>query len=73
MRQLNIIDNGLVLVPLRLNWIGGCEDGCTGIQRADDSRLGDRQGLLLHHLVQDGPGALTHLVKFIDTAHTIVT
>ena len=35
--------------------VGRGKDGCASIELADDARLGDRQGLLLHHLVQYGP------------------
>ena len=47
MRQLNVLDDGLVLVPLRLDGVGGGEDGGARVELTDDSRLGDRQRLLL--------------------------
>ena len=46
-RQLDVLDDGLVLVPLRLDGVGGGEDGGARVQLTDDSRLGDRQRLLL--------------------------
>ena len=55
MRQLEILDDRLVFVPLRIDWIGSCQNGSTRVQRTDDPRLGDGKGLLLHHFVKNGP------------------
>ena len=39
MGQLDVLDGGLLGVPLRLHGIGRCQDGGAGVQLADDSRL----------------------------------
>ncbi len=72
MRQLDILNDSFVLVPLRLDGVGGGEDGRARIQGADDSRLGDGQRLLLHHFVQDGASALVHLVKLVNAANSVI-
>ena len=48
-------DNRFLRVPLGLDWVGRSKDGGPGVQLADDSGLGNRQCLLLHHLVEDRP------------------
>lgn len=46
MRQLDILDNGLILVPLAVDWIRSGQNGSPRIQLADDASLGDRERLL---------------------------
>ena len=49
-RELNVLHDGLLGVPGRLDGVGGRQDGGPRVQLADDARLGDGQGLLLHDL-----------------------
>ena len=49
-RQLNVLDDGLLGVPGRFDGVGGRQNGRPRVQLADDARLGDRQSLLLHDL-----------------------
>lgn len=70
--QLNIIDNVLALVPLRLGRIGSCQNGCACIQLTNDACFGNTQGLLLHYLVQDTARRIIHLVELIDTTDAVV-
>lgn len=72
MGQLDVLDDGFVLVPLRLDRVGSGQDGGARVERADDAGLGDGERLLLHDLVQHGPRALVHLVELVNAAHTIV-
>ena len=51
MWQLDVLQDGPLGVPLRLLGVGRREDGRTGV----DTDLGNKQGVLLHHLVEDGP------------------
>ena len=44
--QLDVVDDGLLWVPLGVHRIGCGQDGGTGIQGADDACLGNRQCLL---------------------------
>ena len=53
--KLDVLDNRFLRVPLGLDWVGRSKDGGPGVQLADDSGLGNRQCLLLHHLVEDRP------------------
>ena len=46
MRQLNILDDGLVLVPLRFNGIGGRQNSCARVELTNDARFSDGKGLL---------------------------
>ena len=50
----------------------GSKNGGPGVQTRDDTSLGDRNSLLLHHLVDVGPVSLVHLVKLIDATDTKV-
>lgn len=70
--QLNIIDDVLALVPLRLGRIGSCQNGCACIQLTNDACFGNTQGLLLHYLVQDTASRIIHLIELIDTTDTVV-
>lgn len=54
-RQFYVLDDSLVLIPLRLDRVGSGQDRGTCVQLADDASLGDAQGLLFHHLVQHRP------------------
>lgn len=49
-RQLNIVDNSLMLVPLRLGRIRSSQNGCTSIQLTNNTSLSNRQRLLFHNL-----------------------
>jgi len=49
-REHDVLDDGLVFVPLRFHGIRGGQDGSPGVQLANDARLGDAQRLLFHHL-----------------------
>lgn len=51
-RQLNVLNDGLVFVPLRLERVGSGKDGGAGVELTDDASLGDAEGLLLHHLMK---------------------
>ena len=73
MWQLYVLHHGQLLVPARHAWVSSCQDGCAGIEGADDAGLGDGQGLLLHDLVQNGTRVVCHLVKLIDATYPIVT
>ena len=53
--KLDVLDNRFLRVPLGLDWVGRSKDGGPGVQLTDDSGLGNRQRLLLHHLVEDRP------------------
>ena len=41
MWELNVLDDGLLGVPLGLDGVGSGKDRCPGIQLTDDSRLGN--------------------------------
>ena len=73
MGELYILDNGCLLIPARHPWVGGRQNRCTSVEGADDTSLGNGEGLLLHDLVENGTSAVRHLVKLIDAADTIVT
>ena len=62
-RQLDVLDDGALVVPLRLDRVGRGQDGGSGVELADDAGLGDGQRLLLHHFVKNRPGGITHLEK----------
>ena len=47
MWKLDVINDGLLWVPLGIYRIGGSKDGCTGIQGANNTSLSNGEGLLL--------------------------
>ena len=49
-RQLHILDDSFIFVPLRFRRIGCSEDRSTCVQLTDDAGFGYAKGLLLHHL-----------------------
>ena len=73
MRQLYIFHHSEFLVPARHTRIGSCQDRGAGVEGADDTSLGDGEGLLFHDLVENGPCTVRHLVELINTADPIVT
>eukprot|EP00053_Salpingoeca_punica_P018582 m.182745 g.182745 ORF g.182745 m.182745 type:complete len:346 (-) comp17463_c1_seq6:1194-2231(-) len=72
-RQLDVLHNRQVGVPARLVRVGGGKDRCPRVQRRNDAGLGNRHRLLLHDLVQDGAGAVGHLVKLVDAHDAAVS
>ena len=52
-RQVKVLRDGLVPIVLRPDGIGGSQDRRARVQRRDDPRLGDRDGLLF---LENGPG-----------------
>ena len=53
------------------NGVGCSKDRCACIECCLDARLGDGDSLLFHGLVDGRLVMLVHLVKLIDTAHTL--
>ena len=70
--QLDILHDGFLSIPLTVHGVGGGQEGGPGVQLADDPRLGDGQGLLFHHLVQNGPRTVIHFIELVYTAHSSV-
>jgi hypothetical protein len=48
------------------------EDRCPRVERGHDPGLGNRDSLLLHHLVQDRARRVVHLVKLVNAADPAV-
>mmetsp|Transcript_32058 Transcript_32058/g.83970 ORF Transcript_32058/g.83970 Transcript_32058/m.83970 type:complete len:372 (+) Transcript_32058:804-1919(+) len=57
---------------LSLDGVGGRDDGAPRLERGDDAGFGDRDGLLLHRLVDRGAVLVVHLVKLINQADALV-
>lgn len=70
--QVDVLDHTEELVILGLDGVGGGEDCGARVEVADDARLGDADGLLLHHLVQHAAAAHAHLVELVDAADAAV-
>jgi hypothetical protein len=47
-------------------------DRTPGLQRGDNSSLGNADALLLHGLMDTGPVAFVHLVELVDQADALV-
>ena len=52
--------------------VGSSKNGGASIEGCGDAGLGNRDGLLLHHLMDGCAVAFLHLVKLIDAAHAHV-
>ena len=50
MRELDVVDDGLVLGPFGVDGVGGGQDAGAGVQLANDAALGNRKRLLFHDL-----------------------
>ena len=70
--EVDVLRHRQVRIVSATDWIGGGQDTGSGVQRRDDSRFGDGDGLLLHDFVQDRAGRIIHLVEFVDAADTAV-
>ena len=53
------------------NRVGCSKDRCACIECCLDARLGDGDGLLFHGLVDGRLVMLLHLIKLINTTHTL--
>mmetsp|Transcript_9963 Transcript_9963/g.34343 ORF Transcript_9963/g.34343 Transcript_9963/m.34343 type:complete len:354 (-) Transcript_9963:2072-3133(-) len=70
--QPQVLHDALVWVVPGPSGVGAGQDAGPRVQRTDDPSLGQRDGLLLHGLVEGIPGVVRHLVKLVDAAHTEV-
>ncbi len=41
MRELDVVDDGLILGLFGVDWVGGGQDAGAGVQLANDAALGD--------------------------------
>mmetsp|Transcript_38657 Transcript_38657/g.60410 ORF Transcript_38657/g.60410 Transcript_38657/m.60410 type:complete len:484 (+) Transcript_38657:192-1643(+) len=67
-RQVDVGAHRQLGVVAAVERVGGGQHGCPGVQRGGDAGLGDRDRLLLHHLVDRRPVVLVHLVELVDAA-----
>ena len=66
--KVDVLLGRAVRVILGEDRVGGREHRGASVERGSDPGLGNRDGLLLHHLVDGGPVALFHLVELVDAA-----
>lgn len=52
--------------------VGGRQHGAAGVEAGVDSRLGDGDAALLHHLVDGRAVHVGHLVELVDAHHAAV-
>ena len=71
-RELQVLHDGEIGVVARIDGIGGGEDRRTRVQRADNARFRDGNGLLLHGFVQNRARGVVHLVELVDAADSFV-
>ena len=71
--KVNVLARGLEVVVSPENWVGRGEHGGSRVQNGGNASLGDRNGLLLHGLVNGNTVVLSHLVKLINAHHTTVS
>jgi hypothetical protein len=71
-RQVDVFDRRYLGVVPAVQRVGRREDRGPGVERRRDAGLADRDGLLLHDLVDRRPVRLVHLVKLVDAADAVV-
>jgi hypothetical protein len=59
--EVHILGDALAFVVPPVERIGSSQHRGTSVERGGDARLGDGDGLLLHHLVDGGPVRFVHL------------
>ena len=69
---MDVLDNRFSCIIFRSNWICRCEDSSSGVELTHDTGFGNRDGLLLHGLMEDGTAIFVHFVELIDAADTLV-
>jgi hypothetical protein len=57
---------------LSVDWVRSSNDGATSVERGVDTGLGDRDGLLLHDLVNGDSIDVGHLVELVDADDTSI-
>ena len=70
--ELHILGEGDGGVVAALDGVGGGDHRAPRAQRRGDPSLGDRDGLLLHGLVDRGAVGVVHLVELVDQADALV-
>merc|ERR1712118_514895 len=71
-RKINVLHDRLPLVIGGIFWIRGSQDGAASVEAAHDAALGNRDSLLLHHFMENGPRVLIHLVELVNATDTTV-
>jgi len=71
-RQLDVLLDGAARVVAAVGGIGSGQDGDAGVESGQDAGLGDRDCLLLHHLVDGRPVGVGHLIKLVDAADAAI-
>lgn len=72
-RKLDVLLKTAAGIISAVGRIGRSQDGASGIERGENPRLGDGDGLLLHNLMDGCAVSLGHLVKLINAAHALVS
>ena len=67
-RQINIFMRGELLIIPPIKRVRRGQNRGPGVERGNHPHLGDRNGLLLHDLVDRGPVVLAHFVELVDAA-----
>mmetsp|Transcript_99992 Transcript_99992/g.250690 ORF Transcript_99992/g.250690 Transcript_99992/m.250690 type:complete len:359 (+) Transcript_99992:634-1710(+) len=70
--QVDVFNRRFVRIVPTKHRICRCQDSGPAIQRCRDARLGYRDGLLLHDLMDRGAIALLHLVKLVNATNAHV-
>ena len=71
--KIHIIGEVECVVVVALNGIGCGDNTATGLQRRDNTGLRDRNGLLLHSLVNRCTILVIHLIELIDEAQALIS
>lgn len=71
-RELDIFRKGQRRIVATLGRVSRGNDSTACLERRDNARFGDGNGLLLHCLVDGCPVRVIHFVKLVDQADTLV-
>lgn len=71
-REAHVVREGDGLVVAALDRVGSRDHAAPRLQLRDDAGLGDRDGLLLHGLVDGGAVVVVHLVELVNEADALI-
>ena len=70
--QLDVLGDTLLEVVASISRIGGGQDAHSGVQRRHDAGFGNGDSLLFHDLVNGSSVLVSHLIKLVNAADSLV-
>jgi hypothetical protein len=70
--KIDVFAGCLEIVISPKNGVGGCKNGCPGVQDGGNSCFGDGDGLLFHGFMDSHSVLVAHLIKLVNADYTPV-